>query len=803
MWDNLVQDLRFTLRTLRRAPAFSLTAIFVIALGVGANIAAFSVADFVLVRPLAFPESESLVRLCEGPRRGPSGWGCMNQLSPSSYRDFKEQSKSFTALGAFRREAMNLVGGGEPQRVAMSAVTVEVFPVLGVQPSLGRVFDAKASASEARTVVLGYGLWQSRFGGSSAVLGTVVNLDGLPYQVIGVMPASFRFPTRDVQLWTLQQFVEEDYADRGNTFLEAIGRLKPGVTFEQARADLDVIVERVARANPENEESGVSFFRMRDEFSPRFRLMLQGLCGASLCILLLACANLGGLLLARAGARERELAVRVAIGAGRGRIVAQLITESLMLAFIGGMVGVLVSLLAFPLLSLMVPNTLPIDSNPSVNFRLLALAGVFSALTGLGFGVIPALRAGRRATATVLRGRATGRNQRVRALLVGIEVAASVVLLVSAGLLIRAMVRVQATDPGFQTEGVLTMRTVLPKLKYANNDARERFYRDVLTEVRRLPGLQSAAFTNGLPMVVTGLITRVVLPGQEVRPNGEYTVSRRFVTPQFFSTMGIRLLRGRDLQDSDNDQRSRVAVVSESFGKRYWPDDDALGKTFRYQDSLWSVVGVVGDIKVRGLERISEPQMYLPNARVPEGPFYAFDPQDLVIRTTGDETAILPAVRQIIRRVDPEQPISDVRTASDLLALQTSSRRAQVNVLAALAAVALLLAGLGIYGLLAYMVTQRRNEIGLRLVLGAEPGSIARRVLWDGLSIVLVGLIPGLLLAFWAGKSMNALLFGVQPGDAPTMLVAAGVCIAVSIAGALVPVLRAVRVSPMSVMRSD
>jgi putative ABC transport system permease protein len=804
-WEILGQDLRYTARTLLRTPGFALTAILVTALGVGANTAVFSVADFVLVRPLAFPDPESLVRLCEGPRTGPSGWGCMNQLSPANYRDFKEQTTSFEGLGAFGRNAVNLVEGGEPQRLPSAGVTMEVLSLLGVQPVLGRVFDANGDAAEVGGVVISYGLWQTRFGGEPSVLGRTVNLDGAAYSVIGVMPSNFHFPTRDVQLWTPLQFDEEDFVDRNNNYLESVGRLAAGVTFEQARADLDIVVERLARDYPEsNEETGVSFFRMRDEFSPRFRMMLQALSGASLCILVLACANLGNLLLARAGARQRELAMRAALGAGKERLVRQMITEGMTLAVIGGAAGVLVSLLSFPLLSLLVPPTLPIGSEPSLNLRLFALAALFTVLTGLGFGVVPAFRAGGRAALDALRGgRSAGRKQRYRSVLVAIEVAASVVLLVSSGLLIRAMVRVQATDPGFQAEGVLTLRTVLPKPKYADTARREQFYRDVLTDVRRLPGVQSAAYTSGLPMVLTGGIARVVLPGQEIRRDADYAVSRRYITPQFFSTLGIPLRSGRDFEASDAGDRGHVAVVSESFVRRYWPDEDPLGRTFLFQDRARTVVGVVRDIMVRGLERTSEPQMYLPSSHAPEGEFTFHDPKDLVIRTSGPPIAVLPAVREIVRAVDRDQPISDVMTLSDVLAAQTASRAAQLRVLVALAAVALLLAGLGIYGLLAYTVTQQRQEFAVRLALGAEPGGIARRVVRDGLSIVLLGMIPGLLAAYAAGRSMSALLFGVQPGDPTTILVTAGLCIFMSITGALVPALRALRLSPMSVMRSE
>ena len=804
-WELLRQDLRYTVRTLRRAPGFALTAILVIALGVGANTAVFSVADFVLIRPLAFGEPESLVRLCEGPRTGPSGWGCMNQLSPANYRDFKQQTTSFEALGAFRRDAVNVVDGGEPQRVPMSAVTSDVLPLLHVPPVIGTVFDARADVAETREVVISYGLWQSRFGADRRVLGRTLNLDGTPHVVIGVMPASFHFPTRDVQLWVPMPFDEDAYLNRGNSYIEGVGRLAPGVTLEQARADLDVVVERLARDFPEtNEETGVSFFLLRDEYSPRFRVILRALCGASLCILLLACANLGNLLLARAGTRQRELAVRAALGAGKERLVRQMMTESIVLAMLGGAAGVLVSLIAFPLLTMLIPNTLPIGSEPGLNLRVLALAALFSALTGLAFGLAPAVRAGGRGALEALRGgRAAHRKQKLRATLVAIEVAAAVVLLVSSGLMIRALLRVQSTDPGFNAEGVLTLRTVLPKPSYFSTDKREQFYRAVLSEVRQLPGVQSAAYTSGVPMLMWGGIARVVLPGQEVRRDGDYSVMRRYVSPQFFNALGIPFISGRDFENFDADTRSRVGVVSESFARRYWPNEDPLGKSFLFQDSIHTVIGVVGDIKFRGLERTSEPQLWLPTTRVGETMFAFYDPKDLIIRASGPPTALVPAVREIIRRADPQQPVSDVMTLEDVLALQTTSRTAQVQILLALAVLAVLIAGLGIHGLLAFTVTQQRQEIGVRLALGEAPGRIARRVLRNGLGMVLLGMVPGLLGALWAGRAMSTMLFGVQPTDPMTFLIAAALCICMAITGASLPAWRAVRVSPMSVMRTE
>jgi predicted permease len=807
--ELLRQDLAFTLRGLRRSPLFAVTVVLLTALGVGANTAAFSVADFVLVQPLPFRDAESVVRLCAGPREG-GGWGCNNQLTPGAYRDYREQSASLEALGAFQNDAVNLVGVGEPLRIQLARLTPEVFPILGVAPLAGSLFGSPSSGAQERAVVLGHGLWQTRFGGDPGVLGRSVSLDGEPYVVVAVMPEGFYFPNRSAQLWTPLHLSEEEYQQYGNNYLEAVGRLRDGVAFEEALADLLGVAERLRRdrADVYDAESGISFFRSRDEFSPRFRLMLQALVGASLCILVLACANLANLMLARAGARERELAVRAALGAGRERLVRQTTTEGVLLALLGGAVGVLIALLAIPLLGLLVPATLPIAERPEIDLRMLALAGAFTALTGLGFGLAPALRAGGHAALGALRtGARGGRGPRrgYRAALVSVQVSASVVLLISCGLLLRAVLRVQAVDPGFRTAGVLSVQTVLPKPEYLTLASREPFYREVLERVRALPEVEAAAYTSGLPMVLRGGIARVVLPGQEVLPDGDYSVSRRYVTPQLFRALGVPLLAGRDLEDADADpgDSTRVAVVSESFARRYWPEGEAVGERFLFQERLHSVVGVVGDVKVRGLERASEPQMYLPRSGVPEGFISIYDLKDLVIRSSGSPAALLPAVRDIVRSVDPDQPISQVTTLGDLLASETGPRRAQVRVLGVLAALALLLAGVGVYGLLAYTVAERQREIGVRMALGEEPGRVARRVIWDGLRLVLAGTLPGLALAYWAGRSLSSMLFGVPPADPTTLAAAVGVCVVTALVGATVPALRAVRVSPLTVIRSE
>jgi putative ABC transport system permease protein len=804
----LLQDLRYALRTLNRARGFAVTVVLVTAIGVGANTATFSVADFVLLRPLPFPEPNTLVRLCWGPRTG-GGWGCNNQLSPANYRDYKSMTPAFQTLGAFSGSAVNLVGAGEPQRLASAEVTSEVLPLLGVSPALGRVFDsAGGGEADARSVVLSYGLWQSQFAGAARVLGQSVNLNGAPYEIIGVMPPGFHFPTRDVQLWTHLVLREQDFANRDNNYLEAVGRLKPGMSMAQARTDLEVVAERLRRDYPEtNADAGFSFFAMQDTMSPRYRLMLLGLIGASLCILLLTCANLANLLLARAGARERELAVRAALGAGKERLVRQMVTESVILALAGGIAGLALAAAAVPFLSLLVPNTLPVGSHPKVDPRVLAAAAGFAALTGIGFGLVPALRVGGRAGFDGLRGGARsggGPKQRLRHVLVAVEVAASVLLLVSSGLLIRAVWRIQSIDPGFVSERVITLKTALPRPKYDLTLRRIQFYNLVLTDVRALPGVQGAAYITGLPMVMTGRITGVVIPGREASSLYRSEIaSIRFVTPQYFHTMAIPLLRGRDLEDGDIQGRAPVAVISESFARTYWPEQDPIGRTFESRGGTRTVVGVVGDVRVRGLERESEPQMYVSAGQVPDTAFVNDDPKDLIIRFAGTAGTLLPAVREIVRAADPEQPISDVRTLDDVVAGETATRRAQLNILATLAAIAMLLSGVGIYGLLAYTVTQRSREIGVRLALGAEPASVARMIVWQGMKLALVGLVPGVLAAYWAARGMRTLLFGVEPADPATVLVVVGLVLFMTLAGSLLPVLRAVRVKPVLVLKAE
>jgi predicted permease len=802
----LIQDLRYTARTMARSPGFAIAAILVTALGVGANAATFSVADFVLLRPLPFPDPESLVRLCEGPRTG-GGWGCMNQLAPANYRDVVAMNKSLSTLGAFTGASMNLVGMGEPVRVPATRVTAEVLPLLGMRPLIGRVFDSQGNAdADARTAVIGFGFWQSHFGGDPAAVGKSISLDGTPYVVIGVMPREFRFPTEDVQLWVPLTLREQDYAGRRNRFLDGVGRLRTGVTFEQARTELGEIAVRLGREYPEtNAEVGFSFFKQRDQMSPQYRTLLLALCGASLCLLLLTCASLANLLLARAASRERELAVRAALGAGRERLVRQMFTESAVLALIGGAAGALLAAMAVPLLTVLVPTTLPIAAQPTVDFRVLAFALAFSALTGLGFGLLPALRVGGRTGFTALReGARAGRRSRLRTVLVAVEVTVAVALLMSSGLLIRALWRVQAIDPGFAFDNVLTLQTTLTSAAYDDPVRRTDFYRRVTAGVGQLPSVESAAYTSGLPMILTGGITRIILAGEAERDDGSQNASFRLVTPQFFSTLRIPLRLGRYIDDTDTRDRQLIAVVSESFVRRHWPGKaDPIGESFETRGQRRTVVGVVGDIRVRGLERSSEPQLYIPADQPPDPIGALYIPKDLVVRTTRADAGLIAAIREVDRNVDPQQPVSNVRMLSDVIGNQTETRRAQLRVLVALSVLALLITAAGIYGLLSFTVSQRDREIGVRLALGANRGSVARMIMSEGVRIALVGVSVGTVVAYFAARALRTLLFGVPPHDPVTLALVALVCFVITVAACARPAWRAAAIQPMAALRAD
>ena len=797
--DILRQDLRYAARSLRRAPGYTLTAVLVVALGIGANTAAFSLADFVLLRPLPFPESDRLVRLWQTT----PGYGQL-EFSPPNYEDVKAATSSFSHMGAYAEWAANLVGEGMPQRLSIATVTPGLMEVLGIPAAMGRVITPEDSAV-GTTVLLSHTIWREQFGGDAGVIGRTVRLDGVPHTVIGVMPDSFHFPSREVQLWKPHADSPGDLVDRTNNYLKVVGRLKPGRTVEGALVELKTVAARLAEQYPEaNRETSAHLYRMQDGISSRSRTLVIALCGAALCILLLACANLASLLLARGVSRARELAVRTALGAGRERLVRQLVTESVALAVLGGVAGVALAAACMPLVAQMVQTSLPIAAHPSLDIRVLIFAAAMIALTGLAFGVLPAVRAGRGGAMVALRdgGRSGGgRRQRVRSVLVVLEVSGSIVLLVAAGLLMRAISRLESVRPGFDADGVMTLRTALPLPKYGAVADRQIFYRRVLEEVRAIPGVQSAAYVTGLPMAMGGGIWGVVPGGIGGTRSGENTASLRYTTPGYFETLRIPLRRGRDVSDRDTQEQPYVAVVSESFAAREWPGQDPLGKTFGFAFKDRTVVGVVGDVRVRGLEQTSEPQVYIPASQVDDNSIIGYIPKELVIRSALPAESFLPRVRAIIASIDPDQPISNVRPLSEIVAGETAPRRVQLRLLGILGALALLIAGVGIHGLLNFAVSQRMQELGIRRALGAQAGAILAMVMREGLVLALTGAVVGVGLGLLVGRGMSAVLFGVPPHDPVALSAAVALCLLTAVVGCVRPAVRAAGVDPMTAMR--
>ncbi len=809
-WDILKQDLRYTLRTFRRSPGFAITAIAVAALGIGSATAAYTITDYVLLKPLPYPQQDRLVKIWED--MSPGSYKQM-EPSPANYRDWKEMSRSFSSLAASRPLSMSLVGVGRPEYLTGASVTANLFPMLNAQPAFGRVFTAADDqpGSEA-TVVLGYTLWKHRFAGDPDVVGRRILLDGAPYTVIGVMPQGFSYPRRDLQIWTAMRFVNSDYKDRNDNYLNVLGRLRDGVSMAQAQAEMKAVSERLRRAYPkDNEHVGVNLVKLRDEVSDRSRLMLYALLGASFCVLLIACTNLANVQLARALVRRQEVELRKALGAGRERLVRQMMTENCVLALGGGAAGVAIAVAAIPLFAKLVPTSLPIAELPTIDLRVLGFALGLTVLTALLFGVLPAARAaGSRDISSLHEGARQGiggRKERLRSALVTSEIAICFALLICSGLLIRALWNLQQVNPGFRVDHVLTMRTALPSPKYDSTSRRVAFYNTVLSGIRQIPGVDSTAYTSFLPIVVQGNIWPVSLPGQEASVDRAFhNASLRYVTPDYLKAMETPLLSGRSLSESDDGKSLPVAVVSESFVHEFLPNENPLGHQFSIGFSMRTIVGVAGNVRVRGLERASEPQVYLPyRQQVPDGMMFWYHPKDLVIRYKGDgdTAALLSQVRRIVAAADPEEPISDVQTLSQVIETETAPRTVQVYVLLSFAALAVLLAGVGIYGLLSFTVSSRLQEISVRMAVGAEARHILSMIVGESSRLTVAGSVLGIALGYMSGRALASLLAGVKADDLATYAACGALVLCMTLAGSFLPALRAVHVDPITALKSQ
>ena len=805
---DLLHDLRYAARLQRKNPAFTIIAIIALALGIGANTAIFSVVNTVLLRPLPYKDPERLVMVWEDatkqgyPRDTPAA---------ANFVDWRDQSQNFEGMAAIADESFNLTGSGDPERLEGRRVSATMFPLLGVEPQIGRVFTAAEDQPGAqRVVVLSYPLWQRRFGGDPGIIGQSLTLNGESYVVVGVMPARFQFPSSDDQAWVPIALTQQDAGNRNRHYLQVLGRLKPGVSLTQAQSEMSTIAARLQQQYPQsNAELGAVVQPLQEHLVGDIKPALLVLLGAVGLVLLIACANVANLLLARAAVRQKEIAVRVALGAKRSRLIRQFLTESVLLSTLGGLVGLAIAYGGLILLKAFIPENISQAREISIDVKVLAFTFLVSVATGLIFGLAPAIQAARFNQIDTLkeggRDAATGGSgQRLRGLLVTAEVAISLVLLIGAGLLINSFLRLRNVDPGFRTDNLLTMKIVLPEPKYEEMARRSAFYTELVNRVQSLAGVRSAAVTSNLPLYRQGNSISIGIEGQPAPPPGqERIVVTRIISPGYLDTMSIPVLRGRGLTEQDTETTPNVVVVSETMARRYWPGEDAVGKRIavgriRKPEDWVQVVGVAKDVRQFELNAEPKPQMYLTYRQMG-----FFDSRDLVVKTDVDPASMAATVRKAVWEIDKDQPVSNIQTMDQILAESIARQRFSMLVLAIFAAVALVLAGVGIYGVMSYSVAQRTHEIGIRMALGAQTGAVLKLAVGYGMKLVIAGIAIGLIAAFALTRVMSTLLFGVTATDPTTFALISLLLIAVAVLASYVPARRATRVNPIIALRYE
>ncbi len=809
--ELLVKDIRYGLRGLLKRPGFTVIALITLALGIGANNAIFSVVNAVLLRPLQFRVPEQLVVVWE--EASFAGFPT-NTPAPANYIDWKNQNQSFSDMAAAASTSFNLTGDGEPERIQANSVNANFFQLFGVQPLLGRGFlPEEDQPGGSNVAVLSYSLWQSRYGGDRGIINREILLNGQKHTVVGVMPAGFQFLENEVRLWVPMAMDHDELANRDGHYLQIIARLKPGVVLSQAQADMNAVMQRIATDHPADTfdgKLGAVVVPLRDQLVGESRRSLTVLLVAVAFVLLIACANVAGLLLARAVARRREIALRMALGAARIRVVRQLLTESLLLAIVAGVLGSVLAYASFTFLQGLIPEQMALSASLKLDVRILVFTLAISIVTGIIFGLVPALQAAKFDLNDALKQsstRATA-SSRLRSTLIVFEVALSIVLLVGAGLLIQTLFQLFRQYSVLEPDKILTMRTILPREKYKEPQMRDNFYQQVLQRVAHLPGVVSAGYSTSVPISWKGGSSGFYPEGiKSPIPGMSYDAIHRQVSAEYLQTMNIPLRQGRYFDSHDNVQSMPVAIINETMARQYWPGENALGRRFKVGDPKdaalpWmQIVGIAADIRQMGLDEPVKAEMYLPYQQINHNLW--FIPRDLAIRTTGDTSNLVGSVGQIIREVDPDQPISNVATMEELLGTEAAQRRMGMIMLVGFALLALLLASLGIYGVLAYFVTQHTNEIGVRQALGATPRDILFLVLKKGMGLTLLGVAIGLVSAFALTRLMSSLLFGVKASD-PLTFVAVPLLLAfVALLACYIPARRATKVDPLVALRYE
>ena len=800
-------DLRQALRSLVKSPGFSALVVVVLAVGIGANTAIFSVVNGVLLKPLPFADAARLVTIGTVVRGEEE-----NSESFPDFRDWRARSKTIDAMAAYVGYGVTMTGNGDAVSLQIAATTPDVFQMLGATPLLGRVINAKDDEKGAEPVVLiAETVWASRFGRRPSVVGEAVTLSGVRCTVIGVMPAAFQFPIQaePIEAWmpvSTVKFVAQFLDQRGAHFARVVGRLAPGATVTQATSEMQTIAAQLAKEYPASNaiRGSARVHSLQDRLVREYRLGLLVLLSAVAAVLLIACANVANLLLARGTVRQKEMAIRAAMGAPRVRLIRQLLTESFVLAAAGGALGALIALWGVAALVAASPLQIPRLNGVAVDRGVLLFTTVVSMATGILFGLAPAIFLSRADAGDTLkdagRGSNSTRTARTRQILVVAEIALSLVLLASAGLLVRSLVALQHVDPGFVAEHAVTTDLGLPEARYPDGAARTAFYQRLLDGIRTLPGAAASGIATTLPLSGSDMNVGFSIEGRPQTPGTRTSAVYFAVSPDYFKAMGIRVLKGRTFTEADNQQGALVVIISEWFARRYWPNEDPIGKRLSVginKSGPGEIVGVVADVKQLELAESVRPAMYTPFPQTP-WPFMS-----IVIRTPGDPAALTGSLRAVMVKLDPDQPVGKVKTVTEYVANSVATPRFTATLIGSFATLALLLAGFGLFSVMAYSVAQRRREIGIRMALGAQAADVRSLVVSQALRLGGIGVVIGLAGALAAARVIATLLFGVSPSDPITLASVCALLLAVLAAAAYLPARRATRVDPMIALRTE
>ncbi len=794
-----MNDLKFAFRQLLKNPGFTAVAVLTLALGIGANTAIFSVVDGVLLKPLPYERPGQLVQVWEAP-----GPGKRNSASPGAFLDWKEHSTVFESLSLRQNTAMNLTGDGEPERISGLAMSTSGLQIFRARPLLGRTFASdEDQPGKDKVAVLSHGFWQRRFGGETNVVGREIQLNDQSYTVIGVLPP--RFLPWDKAEFVIPKAIAPDEANqRSAHWLQVIGRLKPGVTVAQAQSEMNALAARLKPLYPAfKKDWGVTIVPMHEQITGNVKPTLLVLAGAVGFVLLIACANVANLLLAKASARQKEMAIRAALGASRWRVIRQLLVESVLLSLLGALLGLLLTFWSVGTLTSITAVSLPRAQDVGLDLRVLGFALLVSLVAGVAFGLVPALQPSRPDLNDMLKEGArtsgTGPRNRVRSGLIVSEVALSLVLLIGAGLLLNSFVRLSNVPPGINPQNVLTMQVTLPDKKYPDAERRAAFFERTLERIENLPGVEAAGAVWTMPLAGYSPDTSFTVFGRPGQPATSYQTDFDFCSPDYFRAIGIPLLKGRFFEQRDRADAPRVVIINEALAREHFPNEEPLGKRIQLGkiDEQWEIMGVIGNVRQRGLGESVRPSVYRPLAFIWSGNGH------LVVRTTGAPLGMAESVRKTILEVDPSQPVANVRTMEEVIAASVAQRRFILMLLGGFAGAALLLAGIGLYGVIAYAVSQRTREIGIRMALGATRSAVLALVLRQGMKLAGIGVLLGTAGGLGLTRVLTGFLYEVKPTDPATFVSVSLILTLVAVLACWLPARRAAKVDPMEALRYE